>query len=120
MRQSSSTIGTKQKDIRQLAGDHYVNVNIRVKKTDVSAALVDGVLLAGTRVSKTGLKAVTTGDTSTAYGVVFADVDFNNSTGTEILPVCIHGFLNKAMIKEYSGADVDTAEEKALNMIKFL
>ena len=120
MRQSSYSIGTKQKDIRSLAGDHYVNVNIKVNKSVVNAALVEGVLPAGTRVTNTGEKASTTTDTSNAYGVLFADVDFNNSKGTEVLPVCIHGFLSKSKIKEFSGSDVDVAEEKALNMIKFL
>ncbi len=116
MRQSSRSIFTQQKDIREIAGDHYININIKVAKTDVAAKLVDGVLLAGTLVDSTGKPA----NGAMTYGIVFADVDFNGSMGTEILPVMIHGFVNKAKIEEYSGEVVTPEAITALNMIKFL
>lgn len=112
MRQSSYSISTSQKDIRALAGDHYVNTNIKVAKTDVSTKLVDGILPAGTLVDKTGKPA----NGTTSYGITFADVDFNNSKGTEILPVMIHGFVNSKAI-----ADTPTAEAiAALKQIAFM
>lgn len=120
MRQSSYTIGTQQKDIRALAGDHYTNTNIKVNKTVVNSKLKNGVLPAGTVVTSTGAPATTTEGASNAFGITFVDVDFNNSKGTEILPVCIHGFLSKKKIKEYTGVDVTAEEITALNMIKFL
>lgn len=116
MRQSSYTISVGQKDIREIAGDHYVNINIKVAKTDVEAKLVNGILPAGTTVDSTGKPA----NGATSFGIVFADVDFNNSMGTEILPVMIHGFVNKAKLKEYSGEDVTPEAIAAINMIKFL
>jgi len=116
MRQSTRTISVGQKDIREIAGDHFVNINIKVAKTDVAAKLVDGVLLAGTLVDKDGKPA----NGTTSFGILFEDIDFNNSMGTEILPVMIHGFVNKGKIEEYSGDTVSTEAIAALNMIKFL
>lgn len=116
MRQSSKTISVGQKDIREIAGDHFVNINIKVAKTDVAAKLVDGVLPAGTLVDKDGKPA----NGTTSYGILFEDIDFNDSMGTEILPVMIHGFVNKAKIEEYSGEAVTAEAITALNMIKFL
>lgn len=118
MRQSSYKIGTSQKEIRALAGDHYVNINIKVSKSNVSDILVDGILEAGTLLTKEGGK-VTTNTTSTdAYGIVFQDVDFNDSRGTEVVPIMIHGFVNTSKIKlDETNAAI---EKQALNMISFL
>lgn len=122
MRQSSYSVIGQQKDIRAIAGDHYTNTNIKVTKATVTAKLVNGILPAGTRLTSTGAVATSSGTplVSNAFGVTFVDVDFNNSKGTEVVPVCIHGFLNKVKIKEYSGTDVTAEEITALNMIKFL
>lgn len=116
MRQSSKTIFTQQKDIRAIAGEHYVNINIKVTKVDVLATLKDEVLLAGTVVDKNGKPA----NNTDAFGIVFADVDFKDSTGTEILPILVHGFVNKSKLKEYSGEDVTVEAIAAMSMIKFL
>lgn len=116
MRQSSKKIFTEQKDIREIAGGHYVNINIKVDKTKVSSKLQDGILLAGTLVDKNGEPA----NGVTSFGVVFEDIDFNNSMGTEILPVMIHGFVNKEKLKEYSGESITDEAIASLNMIKFL
>ena len=126
MRQSSFQIGTKQKDIRALAGDHYVNINMKVKKADVSAALVNGVLEAGTLITAGGKKVTTTVSSTDAYGIVFADVDFNNSysadgvadNATEVVPVMIHGFVKTSAIKLDSSNGA--VEKTKLNMIAFL
>ena len=120
MRQSSFQIGTKQKDIRALAGDHYVNINMKVKKADVSAALVNGVLEAGTLITAAGKKVTTTVSSTDAYGIVFADVDFNGvaDNATEVVPVMIHGFVKTSAIKLDSSNGA--VEKTKLNMIAFL
>lgn len=118
MRQSQYTIGAKQKEIRALAGEHYVNINLKVTKTNVTDVLVNGVLEAGTLLTATGGKVTTNEGTTDAYGIVFQDVDFNNSKGTEVVPVMIHGFVNSSKIKldKTHGA----VEKAALSMIAFL
>lgn len=114
MRQSSKTIGLDQKNILALAGQLFQNTNIKVSKS--VATLTEGVLLAGTIVDKTGKTVNDSGLGSTAFGIVYEDVDFNNSKGTEVVPVTIFGF-----VKENSLPAVPVAEAKAaLKMIKFL
>lgn len=120
MRQSSYTIGAAQKDIRALAGDHFVNVNLKVTKSTVNAKLVNGVLEAGTLLTEAGGPVTSSTSASDAYGIVYADVDFNNSKGTEVVPVMIHGFVKTKMIKLNSSDDIAKKEKEALNMIKFL
>lgn len=115
MRQSSYTIGVAQKEIRKLAGDHYVNVNLKVEKSKVNAKLVNGVLEAGTILTSAGVVSTTGAD---AYGIVFQDVDFNNSKGTEVVPVMIHGFVDTAKVKLDSSNGA--AQKTALKMIAFL
>lgn len=120
MRQSSKTITTAQKDIRALAGDHFVNINMKVTKTNVTASLVNGVLEAGTLITADGKTVTSTSSTSDVYGIVYADVDFNNSKGTEVVPVMIHGFVKGTLIKLNSTAAIATLEKQKLNMIAFL
>lgn len=126
MRQSSYSIGAAQKDIRALAGDHFININLKVTKTNVTSSLVNGILEAGTLISKDGKTVVTAAgqsgaaNTTTAYGIVYADVDFNNSKGTEIVPVMIHGFVKESLIKLNSTTALATTEKEALSMIAFL
>ncbi len=120
MKQSSYTIGVTQKDIRALAGDHYVNVNVKATKTNLTASLVNGVLEAGTLVTKDGKTVTSTASTSDVYGIVFANVDFNNSKGTEVVPVMIHGFANTSKIKLNATAEIAAIEKSKLSMIAFL
>lgn len=122
MRQSNYSVGTKQKDIFAVAGSNFMNVNIKLTKTTVNSKLVNGILPAGTRIAKDGSIATagSSSAASTAYGVLVNDVDFNNSTGTEIGSVCIFGFLSEARINEYTSGTVSEYEKAALNMIKFL
>lgn len=110
MRQSSKTISIGKKDIRDIAGEHYINLNFKVKKTDVQSKLVDGVLPAGTLVNSTGIPA----NDATTYGVLFNEIDFNDSKGTEILPILVHGFLNKTRLKEYTNEEITVEAEKAV------
>ena len=122
MRQSSYSVGTKQKDIFAVAGSNFMNVNIKLTKTTVNSKLVIGILPAGTRIAKDGSIATegSSSVASTAYGVLVNDVDFNNSKCTEICSVCIFGFLSEARINEYTSGTVSEYEKAALNMIKFL
>lgn len=124
MRQSTTNIASAQKNILVYA-QHFLSVNIKATKTVVTASLVNGVLEAGTIIAADGSVAVTTGGTpatTNAYGVLLEDVDFNNSKGTEILPVVIHGFVKEASVK-FAAVGVTNgkaAEKAAMNMIKFL
>lgn len=110
MRQSSTKILGEQKNILALAGELFQNTNIKVNKTD--ATLTEGILEAGTIVDNTGKKV----NDGTAFGIVYEDVDFNNSHGTEVVPVTIFGFINESALPEKPTAEV----KAALPMIKFL
>lgn len=115
MRQSTKSILGAQKNILALAGELFQNTNIKVNKTDVT--LTDGVLLAGTIVDKLGKKVDGTTITSDkAFGVVYEDVDFNNSSGTEVVPVTIFGFIKESVLPEKPTVEV----KSALKMIQFL
>ncbi|WP_443660484.1 hypothetical protein [Clostridium algidicarnis] len=102
----------ENKTILQFAGELFQNTLIKVKKTDVPEVAGKRILKAGTIVNATGVKA----NDATAFGVVYRDVDFTLSNGTENIPVTIFGFVKAKALPE-----VVTAEAKtALNMIKFL
>ena len=114
MRQSFYKIGAVQKEIRKLGGDHFVNISLKVAKSSVEGNLVDGVLEAGTILTSSGY--ISTG--SDVFGIVYQNVDFNNSTGTELVSVMIHGFVDtKKIIFDKSNA---SAQKAALSMISLL
>lgn len=115
MKQSVKKIFAEQKDIRVVA-NHFVTVNLKIKKTDVSSKLKNGILSVGVAVDKSGKPAVG----GNAFGLVFEDVDFENSSGTEVVPVLVHGIVSKAKVREYSGEDVSEDTIKTLNLIKFI
>lgn len=117
MKQSTITIESKGVDIRALAGSLYQTTNIKSTKSAVNSNLNGGVLKAGLAIKKDGTVST---DGANAYGILFADVDFNNSTGTEILPVCIFGFLSKAKIQANTGAEVHATTITNLPLIKFM
>lgn len=125
MRQSSTSIASAQKNILAYA-QHFLSVNIKATKSIVTGSLVDGVLPAGTLIAKTGAVATTTGNaslalaTTDAYGVLLEDVDFNDSKGTEILPVVIHGFVKDDAVAFSAGTNGEAREKLDLNMIKFI
>lgn len=99
MRQSSYTINASQKNILAIAGDHFVTIPMKITKSTVSAKLVSDVLEAGTLLTKAGAPVVTSSSSSDAFGIVFTDVDFTNSKGTEVVPVLIHGVVDTKKIK---------------------
>ena len=110
MRQSTTTIGSSQVNILKY-NQYFLNVNLKFAKTATS--LNDkGILPAGTIIDKTG-KVVNDG---TAYGIVYEDVNFNDSMGTEVVPVLIFGFIDTSKLPV---APADAAKT-VLNMIKFL
>lgn len=112
MRQSTNKILGEQKNILELAGQLFQTINIKVNKSNAS----DGKILAGTIVDKDGAKANESHTGANAFGVVYEDVDFTNSSGTEVVPVLIFGFVKSSVLPE-----VPVAEAKAaLPMIKFL
>jgi hypothetical protein len=115
MKQSSRTLMGEQKNILALAGQLFQNTNIKVTKT-VTTLNAEGILPAGAIVDKTG-KVVNTAELgATAFGIVYEDVDFNNSKGTEVVPVTIFGFIKASELPEAPVAEVKTA----LKMIQFL
>jgi hypothetical protein len=113
MRQSSRSLSGEQKNILAY-GQHFLNVNVKVVKTD--ATLVGGILPVGTIVDNAGKSVNTAPLGATAFGVVYEDVDFNNSKGTEVVPVTIHGFIKTS---ELPAAPVAEAKA-ALKMIQFI
>lgn len=99
MRQSSYKIEAAQKNILAIAGDHFITIPMKITKSTVNAKLVSGILEAGTLLTAKGETVTTNGTSSNAFGIVFTDVDFNDSKGTEVVPVLIHGVVDTKKIK---------------------
>ena len=118
MRQSSYKIGAAQKNILAIAGDHFITIPMKVTKTNVNDKLVNGVLEAGTLLNNKGSKVTTNVGSSDAWGIVFTDVDFNDSKGTEVVTVLIHGVVDTKKIKLDS--ENHAKEIEALKNIIFL
>lgn len=110
MRQSSTQIMDSQVNILKY-NQYFLTVNLKVAKT-ATTLNAKGILPAGTIVDSTG-KVV---NDATAFGIVYEDVDFNNSMGTENVAVLIFGFVDTSKLPT---APADTAKT-ALNMIKFM
>lgn len=118
MRQSSYKIEAAQKNILAIAGDHFITIPMKVKKTDVTDVLVSNVLEAGTLLTAKGAKVTTNGVSSDAFGIVFTDMDFTHSKGTEVVSVLVHGVVDTKKIK-LDGSNHDK-EIAALKNIIFL
>ncbi len=110
MKQSRTPISHSQVNILKY-DQNFQNVGIKVTKT-VATLNTDGVLVAGTIVNSVGA----TVNDATAYGIVYTDKDFTNSTGTEVVPVTIFGFVDSKVLPVAPSAATITA----LNLIKFL
>ncbi|WP_123053142.1 hypothetical protein [Clostridium sp. JN-1] len=92
--QSSKTIFGENKNILRDA-QHFISLPIKVNSSLITAdANGKKVLAAGSIVDKTG-KIV---NDNTAYGLVYEDVDFTNSTGVETVPVVVHGIIDSKQI----------------------
>lgn len=110
MRQSIRTISEAQKQLLAY-NDLYLSVNVKVAKATATLD-ANNKLVAGTIIDATG-KTVNDG---TAFGVVYEDIDFTDSMGTEVVPVIIFGFIN---IHKMPTAPSSTAIS-ALKMIQFI
>lgn len=118
MRQSSYKIEATQKNILAIAGDHFITIPMKITKSTINSKLVSNVLEAGTLVNSKGAPVVTSSSSSTAFGIVFTDVDFTNSKGTEVVPVLVHGVVDTKKIK-LDGSN-HAKEIEALKNIIFL
>lgn len=131
MRQSSYEIAAAQNKLRAIAGDHFIALPIKVKKSDVVESLdANEVLKAGTLITKDGKTITTvtgTPATTNAYGVVYEDVSFKDSlspdatagNATEVVSVFVHGALYESEIKFTASTVVNgkAAEVAALKQI---
>lgn len=126
MHQSSYKIGASHKKLRLIAGDHFIALPIKIKKADVKANLnSDEVLEAGTLITADGKIATTTASATDAYGILYQDLNFKNSTSAdgiadnacEMASVLVHGAVYESAVK-LDGTN-SAVEKKALNMIIF-
>lgn len=115
MRRTEQTITLKVKKLKGIIGGNYTVLPFEVKKADVTADLVDGVLKCGTLLSADG-KIVTTA--TEAYGIVYTDVDFNDELGnSKIVSLFVQGTVNEDSVIFGSLAAADV--KAALNKIVF-
>ncbi|WP_409068850.1 hypothetical protein ACFLKC_14040 [Clostridium caseinilyticum] len=128
MRQSSYTIGAKQNKLRLIAGDHFISLPLKVKKSDIKTLLdTSEVLSAGTLITKDGKKVTSTLSETDAWGVVYQDISFKGSMSptsdkddaTEVVPVFIHGALYESAVKFNSDEAIKKVEMAALKQIIF-
>lgn len=113
---SKSYMG-ENKTILALAGELFQNVNVKVAKVDINTSLVDGILKAGTILSKDG--KVVDGTTITddkSYGLVYSDINFTDSNGKETVPVTIFGFIKESTLPKAPS----TAAKMAMKMLLFM
>ena len=118
MRQGHKVISLGDRQLRGVFGDHYIVLpSIKVKKADVEKVLVNGVLLAGTLLTKEGKPVTTTSQNSDVFGVNYTDVDFNNvidlnlnNERTCTISLFVHGTLNAKYVKfDRNNANVEHA-----------
>lgn len=103
--QSSKTIFGENKNILRDA-QHFISLPVKVNASLITAdAKGKKILVAGSIIDKTG-KIV---NDNTAYGFVYEDVDFTNSTGVETVPVVVHGIIDSTQIPTQPIADALTA-----------
>lgn len=116
--QKSNTYMGENKTILALAGELFQNINMKMKKEDLTAALnSDGILPAGTIVTEDG-KYVdgTTITDDKAYGLVYSDINFTNSSGTETVPITVFGFIKESTLPKAPS----TAAKSAMKMLLFM
>ena len=117
MKETSKSYMGENKTILALAGELFQNINMKVAKADINLSLVDGILKAGTILSKDG--KVVDGTTITddkAYGLVYSDINFTDSNGKETVPVTIFGFIKESTLPKAPS----TAAKSAMKMLLFM
>ncbi|EGO86254.1 hypothetical protein G8S49_11140 [Clostridium botulinum C] len=115
--ETKQTYMGENKTILEFAGELFQNAMVKVKKTDIEEEKGKRLLKAGTVISKDG--KVVDGSKVTndkAFGLVYRDVDFTYSNGTETIPVTIFGFVKEKALPKVVPEDA----KKALKMIEFL
>lgn len=108
----------ENKSILALVGEAFQNVNIKISKVDVAAALDENeVLKAGTVVTKDGkfVDGSTVADAE-AFGLVYRDINFKYSNGNESVPVTIFGFINEKNLPKAPSTDAKAAMKMLLFM----
>ncbi|SKC70453.1 hypothetical protein [Maledivibacter halophilus] len=108
----STTIFGKEKTILELAEELFQNTTVKVKASDVPIENGKRILKAGTILSKEGKKV----NDSSAYGVVYRDVNLTYSNVTETVLVTIFGFVKEAALPVAPSAEA----KAAMKMIMFV
>jgi hypothetical protein len=117
MKETSKSYMGENKTILALAGELFQNINVKVNKADINSSLIDGILKAGTILSKDGkvVDGVTITDDK-AYGLVYSDINFTDSNGKETVPVTIFGFIKESTLPKAPS----TAAKSAMKMLFFM
>lgn len=119
MIENTQTYMGENKTILQFAGELFQNAMVKINKSDVALDVSTGkrILKAGTVISKDG-KIVdgTTVTNDKAFGLVYRDIDFTLSNGTETIPVTIFGFIKESTLPN----TVPDAAKLAMKMLMFL
>lgn len=126
MHQTSKTISHGQNKLRGIFGPNFTTLPIKVKKDDVKDSLTDGVLKAGTLITADGKKVTSSATATDAYGVVYQDIDFNNSVSadgvannaTEVVPVFVQGTVYESAVKFSEQKALEKAALKNIIFIK--
>ena len=107
----------KNETILQFAGELFQNMSVKVNKNDVPE--VDGrrILKAATILSKDGKIVDGTKVTNDkSLGLVYRDIDFTYSNGTENVPVTIFGFIKESTLSKAVAEEA----KAAMKMIMFV
>ena len=115
--EKKETLFGENKFILAMAGELFQNIPVKVKKTDVTSILEDGVLKAGTPISADG--KYVDGTTVTAdkvIGLLYKDVNFTYSNGNESVSVTVFGFVKSDGLPSTVTEDI----KSKLKMILFV
>lgn len=128
MRQSSYEIYGGQKKLRAIAGDHFVPLQMKIRKGDVKALLNENeVLEAGTLITSDGKPVTSSTSGTNVYGIVYQDKSFKGSMSptvnvddaTENISVFLHGVLYEDAVKFNADKSIKEVEKAALKLIIF-
>ena len=126
MHQTSKTITHGQKKLRGIFGPNFTTLPLKVKKADIKTDLLDGVLKAGVLITADGKTVTSTADGTNAWGIIYQDVDFNNSVSsdgtadnaTEIVPVFVQGTVYEDGVQFTAQSAIEKAALKNIIFIK--
>lgn len=95
---------------RKLGGELFKPVTL------ASTAFSNGVCKAGTPINASGAKAITSGGSNNAVGILLNDVTDDNPNGSLIKAFAT---VNVAQAEAHSGVSYDAPLKSALNLIVF-